>query len=363
KSFIAIEEDIIVKPSTELIPDEYEHSTNQSVLFHVFAAPLVTPLAEELLKSVRLINYDVDTKRNLHDLNKPNEFWTHLEAIRKEAPNKSALILFFIGYYGKENGTLLISEEDFSKNVHVKQVWNFFSGNNCPELKHKPKIFVFCMSSQPRGGAVQTDSMRHRTMKFDKVYDFPAESDMLIVYKKVAEVDLVDIFLDELCNNIVYHSKKYDFIDLISYIHNNRRSVPLVISTLTRKFYLTPNDQRDHYLSVVENQMSLEEMLQKIHDDVQKLQDAQKKKKEKKFSFSFKKKSEDKPKVVKREDKPIVESPRTSVKTDGPSSPKASMAGPSPVHRLSGGSNSGRRSRNPSLSEVTFQKRKPIWKI
>lgn len=234
------------------------------------------------------------------------------------------------------------------------------------------------MSSQPRGGAVQTDSMRHRTMKFDKVYDFPAESDMLIVYKKVAgkyrgcvglcvhkivEVDLVDIFLDELCNNIVYHSKKYDFIDLISYIHNNRRSVPLVISTLTRKFYLTPNDQRDHYLSVVENQMSLEEMLQKIHDDVQKLQDAQKKKKEKKFSFSFKKKSEDKPKVVKREDKPIVESPRTSVKTDGPSSPKASMAGPSPVHRLSGGSNSGRRSRNPSLSEVTFQKRKPIWKI
>ena len=167
KSFIAIEEDIIVKPSTELIPDEYEHSTNQSVLFHVFAAPLVTPLAEELLKSVRLINYDVDTKRNLHDLNKPNEFWTHLEAskyriclikliisttnnpVRKEAPNKSALILFFIGYYGKENGTLLISEEDFSKNVHVKQVWNFFSGNNCPELKHKPKIFVFCVSCTP----------------------------------------------------------------------------------------------------------------------------------------------------------------------------------------------------------------------
>jgi hypothetical protein len=58
-------------------------------------------------------------------------------------------------------------------------------------------------------------------------------------------------FIKQLCNNINEYSKKYDIIDLVSCFYDCKMSVPLVISTLTRKFYLTPNNERQHYLSII----------------------------------------------------------------------------------------------------------------
>jgi hypothetical protein len=98
-------------------------------------------------------------------------------------------------------------------------------------------------------------------------------------------------FIKQLCNNINEYSKKYDIIDLVSCFYDCKMSVPLVISTLTRKFYLTTNNERQHYLSIIENHDKLEERLTNIKLDIEKIQELQQKKKF--LNFSFKKKSED----------------------------------------------------------------------
>lgn len=70
RSFYTVEEDIVIKPSTELIPDEYEHSTNENILFHVFRTPTQPDeeLAKDLINCVKDINYKVDAKTNIHSL-------------------------------------------------------------------------------------------------------------------------------------------------------------------------------------------------------------------------------------------------------------------------------------------------------
>lgn len=58
--------------------------------------------------------------------------------------NKNALILVFLGFFGTNDGTISLMEENES--VHIKDIWNHFIASNCTELKHKPKVFIFCVS-------------------------------------------------------------------------------------------------------------------------------------------------------------------------------------------------------------------------
>jgi hypothetical protein len=351
------EEQIDIKPSPELIPDEYEHSTSDSVLIHIFRTDDDSKPAEDLMKTVAAINNTISATKNLHYLDKKEEFFKDLESIRNEAVNKSALILFFIGFFEKD-GTIFMTNEDDSNNGHVeiKCIWNKFSANNCPELKGKPKIYIFSTSQRPKGGT-QLDAMGHRRLTFEKVYDFPAEADMLIIYHKVDEMSPVPnrYFIKQLCNNINEYSKKYDIIDLVSCFYDCKMSVPLVISTLTRKFYLTPNNERQHYLSIIENHDKLEERLTSIKLGIDKIQELQQKKK-KFLNFSFKKKSEDKPKIVKKKETPIMEPPQ-SPRVSGTPSRRLSTTNAPTV--------GGTRIRSASHSETDSGavKRKPIWRI
>jgi hypothetical protein len=55
--------------------------------------------------------------------------------------------MFFIGFFDKD-GTIFMTNEDDSDdgNVEIKFIWNTFSADNCPELKGKPKIYIFSVS-------------------------------------------------------------------------------------------------------------------------------------------------------------------------------------------------------------------------
>lgn len=159
-------------------------------------------------------------------------------------------------------------------------------------------------------------------------------------------------FLENFTFNIKNYSKKYDIIDLISHINEkNTISVPLIISTLTRKFYLTPNIDREHFLSVVENTSSVQNDLREIKDGLEKLHELQKKKKDKMFSFSFRKKSEEKPKIEKKESGTKAER-KTSKTGNTKKTPVASPTPPRP-----------RRSHRTSESDSGTVQKKPIWKI
>jgi hypothetical protein len=72
------EEQIDFKPSPELIPDEYEHSTSDSVLIHIFRTDDDSKPAEDLMNTVAAINNTISVEKNLHYLDKREEFFKDL---------------------------------------------------------------------------------------------------------------------------------------------------------------------------------------------------------------------------------------------------------------------------------------------
>lgn len=64
-------EDIVLKPSVELIPDEYEHVDNTAALVHIFRGEYKHDAfnTERLLYSLRKIGYEV-SHDNIHYIRK-----------------------------------------------------------------------------------------------------------------------------------------------------------------------------------------------------------------------------------------------------------------------------------------------------
>lgn len=77
KSSFYDEEEIVIKPSTELIPDEYKFSVDDTVAFHIFKTDDDEENAQDILDAAEFIQYKVDST-NLHNLNTRKEFFQDL---------------------------------------------------------------------------------------------------------------------------------------------------------------------------------------------------------------------------------------------------------------------------------------------
>lgn len=53
-------------------------------------------------------------------------------------------------------------------------------------------------------------------------------------------------FIEDLCNNFHYEGCKDDIIGLVTHTEHGSERRPLVISTLTRKFYIRPSEKLGH---------------------------------------------------------------------------------------------------------------------
>lgn len=72
------EEDIVIKPSTELIPDEYEHKLNKNVSFHIFTLPEIKNNLEQICKTFKSIGYNVNDDK-IHSVDSKIQFEKELE--------------------------------------------------------------------------------------------------------------------------------------------------------------------------------------------------------------------------------------------------------------------------------------------
>lgn len=74
-------EDIILKPSTELIPDEYEHVNNKDVLVHFFVGEYKHDAnnSDVFSKSLENIGYDVPIE-NVHKIKKKETVLAELQS-------------------------------------------------------------------------------------------------------------------------------------------------------------------------------------------------------------------------------------------------------------------------------------------
>ncbi|KAJ8931023.1 hypothetical protein NQ314_016116 [Rhamnusium bicolor] len=159
--------------------------------------------------------------------------------------------------------------------TRIQEIWNKFTSYTCLGLKNRPKIFIFQVTSPT---TTETDSKRYLSTTFDLAYETPAEADMLIVYNKTENSYQRD-FTEQLCDNINRYGKNEDIISLVtctdSIVFETR---PMIISTLTRKFYFTVSESRGYHLTIDQNNEELMRGLREVDVKLSQVSHSEKKK-------------------------------------------------------------------------------------
>ncbi|VEN53826.1 unnamed protein product [Callosobruchus maculatus] len=226
----SIDERIEVKPSVELIPDEFEHHAEDGsdIVIHAFT--------EET---------DEDNK-NI-------------------------------------DGQIYIRFNNTDIPIDIQLIWKYFTYKQCKGLKNKPKIFIF----EIRMILNQVDDAQLRAPTYALTYDTPAEADILVIYNKTTD-ETHGKFMKKLGKFMRKYSQREDIITLVSCIPSDNFR-PMIISTLTRKFYFTPSECRGHYFNLYELEKELTSVLHQMKDAMGSVQEKAngKKKIKKRFSFLF----------------------------------------------------------------------------
>ncbi|CAG9824542.1 unnamed protein product [Phaedon cochleariae] len=351
-----VEEDIEVKPSPELIPDEYEHFQESAsrIAVHIFAEKAEHNVTQ-FCDALKICGIHVN-EGNKHSLRKHN-YKEVLDRICNDADNIDGLIILFCGI-SNVNGAIKMYDGQEYGNVNMENTWSRFYSYTCRGLKNKPKIFIFSVSPPT---STQTDAIR---ITFEQTYDTPAEADILIIYSKTSTYDSED-FIENLCHNITEYGKHEDIISLVTCVVSQYNR-PLVISTLTRKFYLTTSDVRGHHLTIQNIRSDMINHLKEVEDILKSnMTSKNTPSKEKKLSsifgsFRLRKKKE---KKEEKKDNPeittVIAHEETQLDTSKiiqstPSSRRPSRIRLSSQTELDGVINSARR-----LSE---KDKKPVWR-
>lgn len=89
------EEEILVRPSTELVPDEYEHEEEKHILVHVFTEKKKN--VDRFINTLKAKNYDIP-ENNVHDLTKDS-----CDKILEDSKSKFNNILILFQLQGQNN--------------------------------------------------------------------------------------------------------------------------------------------------------------------------------------------------------------------------------------------------------------------
>ncbi|XP_072397150.1 uncharacterized protein [Diabrotica undecimpunctata] len=255
------EEEIEVKPSTELIPDEYEHFGNQPkfsvhTFFHDTEADENNE--NEFLTTLRGIGITCENG-DRHNLDKEKIFEI-IKRIKENCSDDTAgLIMYFSGDVKLRGG--ILHTKVLENNTSIQKIWLEFNSFNCFQLKNKPKIFIFDLKVYEP--PIQQDAKRISVKSLPiSVYDTPSEADILVICNK--DIDDDSEFTYHFCNNIKSHGDKENIITLASCVGS--LTSPIIISTLTRHFYFTPSELRGHHLVIRKHQQQLKEHVEEIHN-------------------------------------------------------------------------------------------------
>ncbi|KAF2881840.1 hypothetical protein ILUMI_24341 [Ignelater luminosus] len=240
-------EKIKVLTSTELIPDEYEHEDNTKGLVFIFHCSRDEENKKVLTKAFSDQGYNVSLENIYRMSTKEFVINTIKKIAEKNHTDETCLIVVFLGNVFQENRILPDDEKapNINNTISIKDVWTPFTSDNCPSLKYKPKVFIFQTCKKPELTSVDNRMVTY-SVSIDKAYDIPAEADILIIYKKVEDVNARHKFIEQLCNNFHYEGCKDDIVGLVTHTEHGNERRPLIISTLTRKFYIRPSEKLGH---------------------------------------------------------------------------------------------------------------------
>ncbi|CAG9761414.1 unnamed protein product [Ceutorhynchus assimilis] len=215
------------KPPIDLIPDEFVRSSNENVLVELICAgnDSEAHLLGDVLSNYGFSVSKTDRDKEKLDIIRPDEKWISNVQTKIKAKDCDGIIMIF--------AKVAYSSRD------MKLIWSKFTTKHCPELKNKPKIFIFQTVKIVDSDVVMV--LPHgRT-----AYDTPAEADLLIIYDRYDE-DRADL-LDQLKYSIENYGDQEDLITLASFGYGYDYQ-PLIISTMTRKFFVKIHIYRGHHL-------------------------------------------------------------------------------------------------------------------
>ncbi|KAG2466107.1 caspase-7-like [Polypterus senegalus] len=142
--------------------------------------------------------------------------------------------------------------------VEIKPLLNLFTGEMCPSLLGKPKLFFIqaCRGEKYDSG-IEVDSMESNSIYFR---DIP-EEDFLCGYSTVAgyfswrNESSGSVFIQTLCKVLQEYGKRLEIIKILTRVNNivafnfqsntyyspthAKRQMPCIISRLTKELYLT----------------------------------------------------------------------------------------------------------------------------
>uniref|UniRef100_A0AAR5Q898 Caspase family p20 domain-containing protein n=1 Tax=Dendroctonus ponderosae TaxID=77166 RepID=A0AAR5Q898_DENPD len=153
--------DIEIKPPIDLIPDEYTRKRNENFYVEAFFSNN-DQSAVGFLNCLEELKFSVIRTASDTQLFEPQ--W--ITRVQTSVNDK------------EYDGILLLFAKIDLQVVDINKILDQFTSKHCPELKNKPKIFIF-----QKGRSVRSDSTA-RELKWLGGYKIPNEAEMFIIHDK-----------------------------------------------------------------------------------------------------------------------------------------------------------------------------------
>ncbi|XP_022917983.2 caspase-6-like [Onthophagus taurus] len=172
-----------------------------------------------------------------------------------ETEHSNSLIVIFMSH-GDKNNVL------YTRDGHI-EVMDVIQPLSVP-FKNKPKMFIF-QACKGTVDDIKTNMIQHETNELIfPIYNLP--SDTIIYYSTVEGNVSIRDFIDgtwlisELCKNFLMYGRREDIISLLqrttkcvsiyqTYLKDEKihyKQMPVIVSTLQKKFYLSSNKYREN---------------------------------------------------------------------------------------------------------------------
>ncbi|KAG7333773.1 hypothetical protein KOW79_002180 [Hemibagrus wyckioides] len=148
--------------------------------------------------------------------------------------------------------------------ISIKEISDFFRGDQCKSLIGKPKIFIFqaCAGKKyedPVTGMVGGDNDdKDEVEEAANIYTIPAGADFLMCYSSavgfysIRNPQLGSYYIQDLCETLQQHGSTLEFTELLTLVNlkvsqrdmypedgEKKKQMPCFTSMLTKKLYFT----------------------------------------------------------------------------------------------------------------------------
>ncbi|KAL3285177.1 hypothetical protein HHI36_019296 [Cryptolaemus montrouzieri] len=235
---------------------------------------------EDIVTCLTRLGFNISSKHIFTDLTK-DEIFKNVDAILASDLSEYNSVLVFVLTHGDYENYLHSRTTSFL----ADEFWLKFV--RCPKLDKIPKMFTIqaCKGTEKTtssGEVKDTLLVPMSTFSIKNIF-----SDMLIVYSTLEGKYAFrhntngTWLIQEICKNFTAYGRRDDVFSMLTrvikcvsknYFDQEKQEVvkqlPVIVSTLSKKFYLNKNKDRHHILESIENQVEILKLSRSIREKV-----------------------------------------------------------------------------------------------